>query len=76
MRLVPCAGCAAPVQLARSRLFLSPTYLTATKIKHGEELNLLQRSTRKKLNGRNFGKALFLWFFLFLLRKKERTFNI
>jgi len=61
------------VQLARSRLFLSPTYLAATKIKRGEELNLLQRSTRKKLNGRNFWKSTFLLVLFFFALEKEKN---
>ncbi len=73
MRLVPCAGCAAPVQLARSRLFLSPTKLSATKIKRGEELNLLQRSTRKKLNGRNLGKSTFSLVLSFFASEKRKN---
>jgi len=51
-------------------------YLTFyNAIRRGEEVHLLKCLTRKKLNGRIYEKALFLWYFLFLLWKKESTFK-
>jgi len=61
------------VQLARSRLFLLPTKLAATKIRRGENVNLLQRSTRKKLNGRNCDKSTFSLVLSFFALEKRKN---